>query len=568
MKYYIALFQKIKDYYESQSANAREIALICPSLRVFEESEMKLLLPQILITEEMKGEALLKKESISLQLNSLPDNDKYWDVNPGNTLYEAYNTIINKSQEPPAESHDMGLEEERKILYDANGKPTPEKKAYDKYLELLDEIMREYEDHVSTWSSLQTEEEKSVWEEKLNIIHLKKERIKIDHILLGYKNEVNKAMAKINKSDAYDIFLSNLNAARNVLENAKKTGILSMASYLDINFVPYDFMSGNNGWVRLSLDKNELEELFKKTGAGTMGLVSLSGDYDEENIRSIELEYSVVGMQRHWFSVAPIVSEFFRWSGEKPIADGETLSGGFILPAYPKKLLLIRNLKLNLEPRVKEAEVSDINQIIRFGPIIMKNQLFTNAANNNKFIKPIRNKEVLGSVNVRTYQSKAEVTKPAAVPPIQPVASSVMSATLRQPVTVKRAFFSPALFQPVKVIAPVAKLTRVFIRLTDALSASPVYKSEISIVGTNNSLFKEIESDQEGKAETYVPVGQYALTIRKDGYTVFKCNLTVNNSNTLTLEYKLNPESVTYDTYYLIGMICEKLPKIAGGERG
>ena len=65
MKYYIALFQKVKNMYESQVHNPSEIVLICPTLRLYEENELKLLLPQFLIENELGGEALLKKHDIS-----------------------------------------------------------------------------------------------------------------------------------------------------------------------------------------------------------------------------------------------------------------------------------------------------------------------------------------------------------------------------------------------------------------------------------------------------------------------------------------------------------------------
>ncbi len=238
MKYYIALFQKIKDYYKAQTSNQNEIALICPSLRVYEDSEMKLLLPQMLIKEELKGEALLKKQDLSFQLNSLPTSDKYWDINPSNTLFEVYNQILDTNQEGTIEEDTTETEVAKNVLFDSKGKPTKEKKAYDKYLEKYEKIIAEWEEHISKYSEESTEDEKNIWIEKLNIIIQKKENSLADCKLLGFKKTIESALEKINESNAFDLFLSEMKSAKYTLEGSKKTSIISQESYLDINFIP------------------------------------------------------------------------------------------------------------------------------------------------------------------------------------------------------------------------------------------------------------------------------------------------------------------------------------------
>ena len=395
MKYYIALFQKIKDYYKTQTNNELEIPLICPSLRVYEDSEMKLLLPQMLIEEKLKGEALLKKQDISFQLNSIPSSDKYWDINPSNTLFDAFGKIINIEQKLTITDDEFEQAEAKKILYDLKDKPTKEKKAYDKYIDLFDKLILEWEEHITKYNDLTEDNEKQVWLEKLNTILLRKEKLIVDHKLLGYKDIVEKAMKVINKADGFDVFLSNLINSRNVMEYSKKTGLQSLESYHDINFVPYDFMSNDNGWTKLSIDKKELDQLYEiaKVQQNDFPKEIINIEYDEKNIIGLELDFSIVTMQRNWFSISSIISSFFKWEEAKSISDGETISNDFLLPAYPKKLILIKNLKINIDPTIKPEEVSNINQLIHFGPIIMKNQLFVNAQSNVKFVKAIKNKK-------------------------------------------------------------------------------------------------------------------------------------------------------------------------------
>lgn len=580
MKYYIALFQKIKDYYKKQTSNQNEIALICPSLRVYEDSEMKLLLPQMLIEEELKGEALLKKQDLAFQLNSLPTSDKYWDINPSNTLFEVYNQILNTNQEVTIEEETTETEAAKNILFDSKGKPTKEKKAYDKYLNQFEKIISEWEEHVSKYSDSLTENEKNIWLEKLNIILQKKENTLADFKLLGFKKTVETALAKINESDDFELFISEMKSAKYTLEGSKKTGIISQESYLDINFIPFNFMTTDNGWNKLVIEKNELEELYKEAKIEENEFPSelISIDYDEKNITGIELEFSIISMQRNWFSLAPLVSDFFQWNEAKSISDGKTISNDFLLSAYPKKMVLIKNLKINIEETIDAIKVSNVNQLIRFGPILMKNQLFVNETSNIKFIKAIKNKGVLQSNNIKNYNNKATLelntiaaNTPNPVSPITPITRTtamnsriMMSRSLaRNPVLdVKPTILNPILFQPIKIIEIKNNIAIVHITVKDKITKIGIYKTEISIMGINNSVFKEVETDQDGSIHFDLPIGNYSVEMKKDGYSLLKTPLNILNTNTVNQEYILNPESIAYDTYFLVGMICEKLPKI------
>ncbi|MGX7666358.1 carboxypeptidase-like regulatory domain-containing protein [Flavobacterium pedocola] len=590
MKYYTALFQKIKDYYKSQSSNPNEVALICPSLRVYENSELKLLLPQILLDESVKGEALLKKQDLSFQLNSIPSSDKFWDINPANTLFNAYDQIISVDQKESISLDTIENEEAKKVLFDAKGKATKEKKAYDKYLGLFDTLLTEWEEHVAKFPDLQTEEEKEAWKEKLNNILLRKEKIAVDHKLLGYKKLIENAMKKINENDGFDIFLANLNNSRNIMEVSKKTGIQSLESYYDINFVPYDFMSNDSGWIKLSLTKAELDQLYEtaKSQKHEFPEEILSIDYDEKNIIGIELEFNIITMLRNWFSLSSITSEYFKWNEASPISDGETISNDFPLPAFTKKFIVLRNLKINIDPTIEANAVNNINQLIHFGPIIMKNQLFVNSSNNIRFIKAIRDKETLTSSNLKYYSSKVSTETPPIKPPVAQPAESVSHTTapirpmilrrgaistmreatsepVKPPVTPVKPpvtmHFNPILFQPV-IINPNLNLCKTVFNVLDSVSKQPVYKSEISIIGTNNNIFREIESDKDGTIEFQLPIGNYKVKIKKDGYKIFEEELKIENNIPVAKNYSLAPESVTYDSFFLIGMICEKLPAI------
>lgn len=578
MKYYISLFQKLKNLYKNQSSNPNEVALICPSLRVYEEVEMKMLLPDLLLDATTKGEALLKKEDISYQLNSLPTSDKYWDINIDKNLFEVFENLVNATQKTNI-STDAFDPNVQKTLIDDKGKPSKAKKAYDKYVKLWEKMVEDWENHLQEYTSLTTDDEKTIWTEKMNLLHTKKSNLFADFKILGFKDTIENAVAIINQSNDYDLFLKELDAVKSALQNAKKTGLQSLATYLDMQFIPYDFMTGDNGWNTLSLDKTQLDQLYNevKTNANhDFPEEIMSIDYDEKNITGIELEYAIVSIKRNWFNATPLISEYYTPENNVKISDGNTISNDFLLPAFPKKMMLIRNLKINIDDTITSNQVSDLNQIIRFGPIVMKNQLFVNEHNKAKFIKPIRNKRTLQSENVRVYNKKNLVHRdlqnpttttsarivtsaPVATTIVQPMRSAVIS---RAVLTEKPLVIQPVLFNPIKILPHLNNLTLVNFSVKDKLSQEMIYKAEISITGINNAVFKEIETDQDGKISTQLPIGNYNIEIQKNGYGLLKNTLQIVDKNILTKDYILQPESVSYNSYFLVGMICERLPKI------
>lgn len=577
MKYYLSLFQKLKNIYQSISINQNELALICPSLRVYEENEMKMLLPSMLVDTTLKAEALLKKEDISYQLNSLPTSDLFWDVNPDRNLFEVYNRLVYAEQKFDLTTTDTSAQS---VLFDSKNKPTAAKKKYDNYLKLWEKLVTDYDNHFKLYDENATDESMNLWHDKLNLLHTKKELLFAEFKLLGFKDVIENALITTNQSNDFDSFLLELNAIKSALENAKKTGIDSLATYLDLQFIPYNFMDTNNGWSTLTLDKSQLEQLYGEIKTDPKNIFSddiLSIDYDEKYIKGIELEYAIVSLKRNWFNPNILSSKFYKTDETLKIADGQNISNELLLPAFPKKMILVRNLKINLNDTVTTNQVDDLNQIIHFGPLIMKNHLFVNGQTNVKFLKPIKNKLTLTSENVKTFSKKNETTKTitsnelklTTATSLKPtarvaVATNLSSTTPVKPINtlVKPLVVQPLLFNTIDLFPVKNPLTKVNITTKDKFSQDTIYKSEVSITGTNITVFKEIETDQNGIISCDLPIGNYNVQIRKDGYGILNDHFQITDKNPVSKEYILIPESVQYNTYFLIGMICEKLPKL------
>lgn len=396
--------------------------------------------------------------------------------------------------------------------------------------------------------------------------------------------------------------------AKNTFEAAEKTDVISNSSIHDINFIPYDFMENESGWNSMRIEKAELDSLHQEAKNSNENLPAeiLSIDYDESIIEAVEFDYSFVHLKRNWFNKNFMVSDLFEWNEPKKISDGQTISNDFRLPAFPKTMMLIKNLKIILDPTITNDAVNNPNQLIYFGPLIMKQQLFVNKNNNQKFLKAITNVKTIKSDQLNTLTRKtviAETTKAStadfvAKPTVQPVTEtakinpnvafnnkinmSVLNSVRNlRPVT---NVVTPQPAQPVKPVQPVTPVTPIKIpgifvpikfpvqtppaganvqfRVFDKINNDPVYKCAISIKGTNNNRIYEIETNEIGVISQVIPIGEYSVELRIDDYAVLNQNFSISNTNPLTLDYKLQREEVKFKSFFLIGMICEKMPKI------
>jgi hypothetical protein len=579
MKYYLALFQKIKSLYRERTGNPEELLLICPSSRLYEEDDLKLLLPDFMIEGQRKGEALLKKQDISFQLNSIPSSDRFWDVNTDKALFDVYNQLLQAAQ-PVVKKASPADTAAQAVLYDGKNKPTKEKKGYDKYRKDLDTIIGEWELHLAKYPLQGSDEEKAAWSERLDGIHACKIKAVADLELLGYRTLVEDALAAVNRMTEYDRFIDRLADARALMKSMEKTGVQNLAGYHDINFIPYDFMDSPSGWTSMELGKSELETLYNEARQEKeLPEDYFSIEYDEKYISGIELEFAVVGLVRSWLDLEPLKSEHYSHDGARPVSDGVNINGNFILPAYPRKLVFIRNLKINIDATVKPELVENIGQLVRFGPMLMKSQLFVNASSNQRFLKAVDNGSTLKSDNLNYLSRKVEAfveTKPAdpqpaaflmaSAPAARRLASrsaaSVLMETRVAPLSLRGRLVNPELFQSITIPDLPVNLTSVVLAAGDSISKAPLYKCSISVLGTNNSLFREVETDKDGRISFSLPVGTFRVELRKDGYARMAVDLNIENSTPVNRAYALVRESVSYSSYFLLGVVCERLPKI------
>lgn len=112
--------------------------------------------------------------------------------------------------------------------------------------------------------------------------------------------------------------------------------------YLPTQFSPINFYEDTVPWQTVSLDKAEINSLLARAPQHLKNLFALDAN---TNIENMTAEYAVVEIVRNWFHFQDFLLQHF-WKlapGATPLADG---NGGGQLPAFPAKLLFVRNVKL------------------------------------------------------------------------------------------------------------------------------------------------------------------------------------------------------------------------------
>ncbi|MDR6403761.1 MULTISPECIES: hypothetical protein [Chryseobacterium] len=609
MKYFVAVYQKLRNIYMSQSSMENDLPMICPSLRVYENEELELLKPQSLLNDDQKKAlSIIKKQNVAYELNSVPISLNFWDLNPNNALFDIYRDILEKNSLKSLEENlDKVVASQSTVLFDAKGADTKELKAYKKYQIAHDNAVNNIATHLELFDALDTDDEKNNWNDRLITLNNLKALAFSEWKVKGNKDIIEKELARINKNSDADLYLAMAQNAKNTFEAAEKTDVISNSSIHDINFIPYDFMENESGWNNMRMEKSELESLHTEAKGSNENLPAeiLSIDYDESVILAVEFDYSFVHLKRNWFNKNFMLSQLFEWNEPKKISDGQTISTDFKLPAITKTMMLVKNLKIILDPSITNDTVNNPNQLIYFGPLIMKQQLFVNKTNNQKFLKAVTNVRTIKSDQLNSLTKKTApiesikadfAEKPAAQPTVEtPKANPVVfnhkmnmnvmggirnlrpvmptphvatpvrpQPTPIKPVTpvVTGPIKIPGIFVPIRVPVQTPTAANVQFKVFDKINNDPVYKCSISIKGTNNSRIFEIETNEIGMISQMVPVGEYSIELRVDDYAVLNQNFSVVNTNPLNLEYKLQREEVKFKSFFLIGMICERMPKI------
>lgn len=573
MKSYIACIQKLKEITEETNTNNQEKFIACPSLRLFESEDFK-----FLSGENLSPQDFLKSEDISLQLNSLSNHENYWDIDPNLNLFDTYKNKIERLKVKTRVILKKSCDDDIKLLYLPDETETDLMASYNEKLLGYDELIQEYQEIVDEYDDSLSDLEKKSIEQRIDIVVKTIALHTAKWELNSVKSTVESTLEKINRLNHYDLYLNSLNEIKSKLKNSESTGIQSNDSYNKLHIVPYDFYENDNNWNSIEIQSKEFDSLFNKAKKTLEGFNEsiLEFDYKEDFIEKITFNYCSISIKRNWFQPAILHNEFV----ENKIAKNQY--------TYAKKVMLMKDLRIILKENLSSTEKKEIekNSVIKFGPIFMKNQFFRNKISNEAFVKPITSKSLIKKRIFKKMEIKIDKASPSLATTLKPKPKVVTRSRRATPLATHRV--NPTMMaristkkdsniklhkvntSAIKLNAKMALIHKVdwnktktqsnlHFTLKDKHTKEPLYKSEISIQSKNTSLFKEIESDENGKISTTLPAGSYEITVRKNGYKEVKFTQAILTNKNQNISKTLEPKEVVYDSYFLMGIIGEKI---------
>ncbi len=576
MKSYIACIQKLSEIVNETTMNEKEKFLACPSLRMFEAGDFK-----FLSGEDLSPQDFLKSEDLSLQLDSLSNETNFWDVDPNNNLFEKFKNKINQLKTKSKSSLKLDIENDLKLLYNTDESETELLESYNEKLMEYEEFIANYEEVLEEYEDDLTDNEKQLINQKLDVIS---KQIALQFArweLNSVKSSVEAILEKVNHLNDYDLFLGKLKEIKSALRNSELTGMQSNNAYNKLHIIPFDFYENDNTWSSVEVTNAEFDGLFKKAKQSLKGFNEsiLEFDYKEDFIERIKLNYCIVNIKRNWLVSSVFDSEYVQKKRTTP-------------STYAKKVILVKDLRVILKEDLTEVEKVEIekNSVMKFGPIFMKNQFFKNKVSKEAFIKPITSRKLVKNKRFKKTDVKIAAKSPTLVmnPKLMMVntkarrvvsnpqkpkgrtAKPLNTRTRARVITSK----PTAKKQPILLTSKTAmihkidwskfkknkaKASTLHFDVKDKRSNEEVYKAEISIQSRNTNMFKEIETDENGKITTTLPKGSYDVSIRKNGYEEISFIQAVQENKNVNIAKKMEPQEVVYDSYFLMGIIGETI---------
>ena len=563
MKYYNALFQAIKNEYKERNSDA--LIAFSPNGFIYDNEDFDLL-----NQENLDRGKLLTKEDLSYQFNSLTSNVKSWEIDVSNNLYLKYKELIQLAELNSRDSS-SDFSNQMAILYDDKGVETAAYKKYKTYITKYNNATDLLQDHLSNDDlSVLDDLQKITWTSKLETLQNNIKIILSEWIAKGNKVIISNALDKIYQENVIKNTSLTLSELKQNIAFQEKTGLNSNSDYIEMQFIPFDFTSDNSKWSHLKLDKTKLNSLsdeFKKENSINNSTIELDDKY-EKYINAVEFDFCIVNINRSWFRKEIISTDL---NSNSP-ATKECF--------YASKLIFMKNLSIDL---IDFEEDNIINEgIIKFGPLILKNQIFKNITTKKLSLQPIDSKDIYKSNNYKILSQQREmVTKPiketiaAVSTPVSQIrnpniirhpmftrleAKSDTKTTTTFGKVIEAQKINKINFLPVINFQLLDNTGNLILRISNKIITDKVEANcTISIIGINNEFIKEVVSDINGQLVVSVPIGDYNISIKKSGFKPLEFKQTIGAAGNIIVNKTIDPTNIIYESMYLIGVCLNDL---------
>ena len=332
-----------------------------------------------------------------------------------------------------------------------------------------------------------------------------------------------------------------------------------------LQFIPYDFGVDDSKWTHISLDNKELEIYSNKFSVeNPLYKTDLEQvEFYDSFIESIQADFCIVNIKRNWFRNDIIESNF--------IENNPSVS------YYPERLIFIKNVDILLLPSLKNSDIDLSTVFLKFGPMLLQNQFFLNSNLTSMSLQPVKNKGIYKSKNFsnlnKNFSSKLNKLGDNTVVANQPLTTS--NKILIQNINKHKigildksnigTSFNATLINKFNLFNLSAVKTEalpdsgmLILKIKNQKNISEVInKCEVTIIGINNQIIKALIANDNGEVNVLLPIGQYNITLRKDGFTILEFKQDITSKNNTIIEKTLDPTNISYNSIFLIG-VCLK----------
>jgi hypothetical protein len=599
----IALMLKIKKLFAAANSDvSSHIISIAPFAFPLTNTDFKFLDPSIETASGVKEYYDEECEFANIA-NSISKDPYIWQTDSQSLLYDIFKEILSTSK-----VIDISLTADEQIIFDKAktilyNQDTSDSDKYTAYKSIEMKIKAVEDDIIGYQLQINSTEKTDI--DALNKLNKnveaknkEKDDLLIEWAIKGNKSEIEGAKRTIlNIGKDKEEFLKKWNDYKNNKLGESEVKVSSNnLPYYETTCIPNDIYDLNsNVWKKIEIEETELKKLNDESKSIPSNEISILGD-DNIDLKKISFEICWLEIQRPWFDEKLLTSRFWK------SADNTLISGGYdsfdgILPSYPVKLVLVRNVEFELNP------ISNSNEGIKkdlqdgkpmfIGPFMIKNlpvnknrseisTLRTTSISTNqlKIInKAVEEKNDAGiktdkivqpeskmmfrtgyNVKLKEQMQSSFVAKPQAKPLVQTKSNLISTIGSKIPnfVDVKgKSSIVNTNEQPPK---PVEKNFKIFGIIKD--SNNEPLSADVSLLNASHASLNTYMSDSSGTFSfSGLLKGNYSISVRKDSYDTYEKEIMISDKD-FEINISLMNNPVPTMTFQILAVVSKKLQKL------
>lgn len=572
------------------------------------------------ITTGADAKKYLKEQSeFAVISNSILKKPNIWSIDGDNLLYNAYKNILENALtiDPDVFTTEeiAKIDKAKKVLFKNDDEDSIKYTKYKTYLTKYSDLEKRIIDHNALKAIIDPSNtvELEKWNVDFSSLSNEKKALLIDWQVKGSKSAIESA------KNSYDTillkkidFIEKWTDARNIkLASPNLLTDEFGVEFLSTTCIPNSICDYQSPiWKKITLLKSEITQLALTFTQEVPAEVLVEFGNIQPELESISFEYCLIDIQRPWFDESVINNNLWKYSDEsKKVSNGDDSMTGDI-PAYPVKIILSKNIELVFTPNaaVNEEIKNKLKNGSRlfFGSLLLKTiplnlanenvhsykvQQLTNnelsvitkvAVQNSSTPTKINHNSKLSMIQAINHQPQLMVKKNVEVKSVKPIMHTSMSAVhiatptpvvkplMTNPRVLRSAMaFDVTHIKPISVVTtpaipvpptPTSQVVKIAGKIFNN-SNQPISVVEVQIMNVANASTQSVLTLEDGiYSIDNIEKGSYQFKIRKTGYVTQERKIDlINNAN---LDFLLELQPISTETFQVMGVICKKLPKL------